>query len=65
MKVALLARFSVMICDEDLNDICTIYENAKVKSGVCDKNVVILMMYLNMQQKYQLKNVGIVFVKQH
>ena len=39
-KVALLARFSVMICDSELNDICTIYENAKVKSGVWDKNGV-------------------------
>ncbi len=29
-RVALLARFSVMICDQDLNDICTIYENAKL-----------------------------------
>eukprot|EP01084_Bolivina_argentea_P035655 66103_1 len=32
-RCALLAKFSVMICDSDLNDICTIYENAKVKSG--------------------------------
>lgn len=32
-RCALLAKFSVMITDADLNDICTVYENAKVKSG--------------------------------
>lgn len=39
---ALLSQFSLMICDQDLNDLCTIYEQSKMKSGAWDKNDVFI-----------------------
>ncbi|ETO16724.1 hypothetical protein RFI_20614 [Reticulomyxa filosa] len=39
---ALLSRFSVMLCDSDMNEVCTIYENAKVKSGQWTKDHVFI-----------------------
>ena len=32
-KVAMLTRYSVVICNNDLNNVSTIFENSKVKSG--------------------------------
>ena len=53
-KVALLAKFSVMICDKNLNDICTIYENAKVKSGSWNKNGDVFIYTTVTHMKYAL-----------
>eukprot|EP01084_Bolivina_argentea_P081919 148341_1 len=53
-RCALLAKFSVMICDRDLNDICTIYENAKVKSGGWSNNGQVYIYTTVTHMKYAL-----------
>merc|ERR1712176_385183 len=53
-RCALLAKFSVMICDSSLNDICTIYENAKVKSGAWANNGQVYIYTTVTHMKYAL-----------
>lgn len=53
-QCALLAKFSVIICDSNLNDICTIYENAKVKSGAWNASSDVFIYTTVTHMKYAL-----------